>query len=323
MRLLQFPVLWVSGPVPGPASGGPAVSYLTWRIHVRYLHRPALPRPGPYRLPRRGSCTRRRERGRPQPLLVRPPAADHTGLYVPEQLSTGMVEIRSYSDDPTFLPAGWPVARASRVVHSAVVFCTRYMPAAPAPASPASGAERGPPSAPLTPPACRFPAIPCLTDGELKALCELLAEYADRFNDGSEALQAANLLQARINTVDVAALSSPPRRLAPAMREEAGKAVTDLDAQGVAEPSTSPRSVLIVLVRKASGAPGACAATTARSTNTFTFPSSPSPALTTSWLPSGASYFSVLDLCSGFYQGEIAKEDRPGTSFVTSDPQRQ
>ena len=37
----------------------------------------------------------------------------------------------------------------------------------------------------------------------------------------------------------------------------------------------------------------------------------------------GKSYFSVMDMCHGFYQIEIVEEDRPKTSFGTPDCQRQ
>ena len=37
----------------------------------------------------------------------------------------------------------------------------------------------------------------------------------------------------------------------------------------------------------------------------------------------GKRYFSVMDMCHGFYQIEIEEEDRPRTSFVTRDCQRQ
>ena len=37
----------------------------------------------------------------------------------------------------------------------------------------------------------------------------------------------------------------------------------------------------------------------------------------------GKRYFSVMDMCHGFYQIEIEEEDRPKTSFVTADCQRQ
>ena len=37
----------------------------------------------------------------------------------------------------------------------------------------------------------------------------------------------------------------------------------------------------------------------------------------------GRRYFSVMDMCHGFYQIEIEEENRPKTSFVTPDCQRQ
>ena len=37
----------------------------------------------------------------------------------------------------------------------------------------------------------------------------------------------------------------------------------------------------------------------------------------------GKRYFSVMDMCHGFYQIEIEEVNRPKTSFVTPDCQRQ
>ena len=45
----------------------------------------------------------------------------------------------------------------------------------------------------------------------------------------------------------------PLRHLSPAMREIVGKAVADLDAQGITEPGTGAWSTPIVMVQKANG----------------------------------------------------------------------
>ncbi|KAL8429798.1 hypothetical protein ACSSS7_006338 [Eimeria intestinalis] len=107
----------------------------------------------------------------------------------------------------------------------------------------------------------------CLQPEKLTQLRQLLYEFRDRFNDGSAPLPATNLLTARLDTGDAAPISTPPRRLSPAMRQVVRDAAADLDAKGIAEPSTgcwaapmgwSPRPP----------EPGACAAATAPSIST-------------------------------------------------------
>ncbi|KAL8440676.1 hypothetical protein Emag_007831 [Eimeria magna] len=101
------------------------------------------------------------------------------------------------------------------------------------------------------------------------------------------------------------------------------EAVAELDAPGITEPSTGCWSTPIVMVRKASGAWRLCCGYRAINKHVPT-PQQPLPR-TDNILASfnGKKYFSVLDMCKGFYQIGIAEEDRPKTSFVTPDCQRQ
>ncbi|KAL8425993.1 hypothetical protein ACSSS7_008265 [Eimeria intestinalis] len=266
-------------------------------------------------------------------LLVGPRKDPGVGLFIPEQLSAGMVELCSYSDDPLYLPLGWPLARATWVAPSAV-FHARCAPLPPATAAaPPLTSPPLPPAIPADAPTYHkveggfLPVLPstgsCLTPSELAELRTLLALFPDRFNDGSEPLPATTLLQARIPTADVAPLSAPPRRLSPAMREVVRQAVADMDAQGITEPATGPWSVPIVMVRKASGAWRLCC--DYREINKHVqVPQQPLPRIDDILASfKGKRYFSVMDLCSGFHQIEIAEEDRPKTSFVTPDCQRQ
>ncbi|KAL8449957.1 hypothetical protein Emag_003477 [Eimeria magna] len=148
-------------------------------------------------------------------------------------------------------------------------------------------------------------------------------EFRDRFNDGSEPLSATSLLKARLDTGDAQRISTAPGRLAPATRQALREAVAELDAQGITEPSTGCWSTRIVMVRKASGAWRLCCDYRAINKH-VRIPQQPLPR-TDDILASfnGKKYFSALDMCKGFYQIEIAEEDRPKSSFVTPDCQRQ
>ncbi|KAL8440700.1 hypothetical protein Emag_007809 [Eimeria magna] len=172
-----------------------------------------------------------------------------------------------------------------------------------------------------------IPTLPspnsCLLPAELQQLRDLLHEFRDRFNDGSEPLPATSLLKARLDTGDAQPISTPPRRLSPAMRQAVREAVAELDAQGITEPSMGCWSTPIVIIRKASGAWRLCRDYRAINKH-FRIPQQPLPR-TDDILASfnGEKFISVLDMCKGFYQIEIAEEDRPKTSFVTPDCQRQ
>ena len=86
---------------------------------------------------------------------------------------------------------------------------------------------------------------------------------------------------------------------------------------GVIEPAASPWASNVVLVRKKDGSLRFCV--DYRRLNSITYKDSyPLPhidnclnALT------GASWFSTLDLRSGYYNIPIAKEDRDNSAFVT------
>ena len=100
-------------------------------------------------------------------------------------------------------------------------------------------------------------------------------------------------------------------------------AVADLDAQGVTEPGEGQWGSPMVMVQKSSGAWRLCC--DYREINKHVIipqqPLSRTDDILTSF--KGKRYFSVMDICHGFYQIEIVEEDRPKTSFVTPDCQRQ
>ncbi|KAL8441803.1 hypothetical protein Emag_006888 [Eimeria magna] len=172
-----------------------------------------------------------------------------------------------------------------------------------------------------------IPTLPwphsCLLPTELQQLLDLLHEFRDRFNDGSEALPATSLLKALLDTGDAQPIFTPPRRLSPGH-----------EASG---PRRSPQARRPVDHGAQHGM--------------LEYPDSQAPRLSGAWrlscdycainkpvcvpqqaLPRtddivascrGKKYLSILDVCKGFYQIEIVEEDGPKTSFVTPDCQRQ
>ena len=163
----------------------------------------------------------------------------------------------------------------------------------------------------------------CLTPEELSELRDLLHEFRDRFNDGTRPLSASNLLKARFNTGNTPPISFPPRRLSPAMREVVRSAVAELGAKGITEPRIGQWGSPVVIVKKASRAWTLCC--DYREVNKHVVIPQQPLLRTADILASfkGKRYFSVMDMCHGFYQIEIEDEDRAKTSFVTPDCQRQ
>lgn len=148
----------------------------------------------------------------------------------------------------------------------------------------------------------------CLTAAEVATLKRLLFAFQDRFNDGSKPLTATNLLKARLDTGTAPPVSFPPRRLSPAMREVVRKAVAELDEKGITEPGVGCWGSPIVMVKKASGAWRLCC--DYREVNKHVIiPQQPLPR-TDDILASfhNKRYFSVIDMCHGFYQIEIEEQ---------------
>ncbi|KAL8437864.1 hypothetical protein Efla_007446 [Eimeria flavescens] len=155
----------------------------------------------------------------------------------------------------------------------------------------------------------------CITENELAHFRALLKEFKDRFNGRTEPVPATTLLKARLEKRDTSPVSCPPRGPSPAMRQVVLNAVAELDAEGITEPSTGCWSTAVVMVRKASGAWRLCCDYCEVNKHVL-IAQRPLPRtddIIASFNVKGS--FSLLDMCSGFYQIEIAEEDRPKTSL--------
>ncbi|KAL8451262.1 hypothetical protein Emag_002819 [Eimeria magna] len=190
----------------------------------------------------------------PLVYLVAASTLPSVGLAIPEQLTSGLIAIRNTSDRPLHLSEGWPLAKAVQLPPAAV-HNVRLVAADLAPPL-AAGAGDTPAYEKVL--GGVLPTLPspnsCLLPAELQQLRDLLHEFRDRFNDGSEPLPATSLLKARLDTGDAQPISTPPRRLSPATRQVVRDAVFELDAQGITEPSTGCWSAPIVMIRRASAA---------------------------------------------------------------------
>ena len=129
--------------------------------------------------------------------------------------------------------------------------------------------------------------------------CKLLCEFSDVFSNGPQDLGRIDVIQHRINTQDAVPILQPPRRLPLAKQQEATQAIEEMRRDG---PSVSPWAAPIVLVRKKDGSTRFCV--DYRRLNSVTRKDSyPLPRIdNTLEALIGATWFSSLDLKSGYWQ---------------------
>ena len=147
------------------------------------------------------------------------------------------------------------------------------------------------------------------------ALYALLHDYADIFSQGPKDLGQTDLAKHQIDTGDALPLQQTPIRLPLPKREEAQRAIQEMHQQGLIEPSTSPWSSPIVLVKKKDGGLRFCV--DYRRLNAVTRKDSyllPRIDDTLEAL-SGMQLFSTLDLQSGYWQVPMEDAAKEKTAF--------
>ena len=131
-------------------------------------------------------------------------------------------------------------------------------------------------------------------------------------NDGD--LGQTTLLQHSIHTSGATPIRSPPRRLPFHQRQETKQLVEDMLQKEVIEPSQSPWSSPIVLVKKKDRSTRFCV--DFRRLNGVTQKDA-QPIPNTLDTLSGACWFSTLDLASGYWQVQMNETDKEKTAFST------
>ncbi|KAJ8352500.1 hypothetical protein SKAU_G00239760 [Synaphobranchus kaupii] len=185
---------------------------------------------------------------------------------------------------------------------------------------------------PQQPPAQPKPALPAETTAAVHALWQrsssgldhqqrqqlksLLDGNADLFAVRDEDCTQTELVQHTINTDTAQPIRLRPHRMSPAKRLVAEEKVKEMAAAGVIEPSDSPWAAPAVLVQKKSGEWRFCV--DYRRLNFLTTKDSyPLPRIDEALDHiSGSSWFSSLDLRSGYWQVRLAPEAKPKTAFT-------
>ena len=156
-----------------------------------------------------------------------------------------------------------------------------------------------------------------LDDEQREQLVALLMRHQDAFATSSEDLGKTAVYTHKIDTGTSKPIKQPARRLPIHQKKEAEEEINKMLAKEIIEPSSSPWASPIVLVRKKDGTIRFCV--DYRKLNAVTIKDSyPLPRIDDSLdALAGSTWFSTLDLQSGYWQVEMDREDREKTAFVT------
>ena len=144
----------------------------------------------------------------------------------------------------------------------------------------------------------------------------LLREYADVFSQNDDDIGRTSMTKHDIYTRNADPRRLPPRRVPIAKREEIDKQIQSLLQRGLIEESDSPWASPIVLVKKKDGSQRLCV--DYRKLNSVTVKDAfPIPRIDdTLDALAGATWFSTLDMSSGYWQVELTAEAAEKSSFV-------
>ncbi|GBL81634.1 Retrovirus-related Pol polyprotein from transposon 297, partial [Araneus ventricosus] len=159
-----------------------------------------------------------------------------------------------------------------------------------------------------------------LTSFEKEELLHLLEEFGDIFDINKKSRKSrCNAVKHRIETSDNAPIKQRPYRTSATERRAIENEVQRMLKEDVIQPSDSPWSSPVVLVRKKNGEWRFCV--DYRRLNKITKKDVyPLPRIDDALdCLAGAKIFSMMDLKSGYWQIEVDDKDREKTAFVTSD----
>ena len=143
----------------------------------------------------------------------------------------------------------------------------------------------------------------------------MLRKYATLFVTDESRNGKTSSVKHQINTSDAKPIRQVPRSIPLAKREEVNQIIDEMKENKIIEPSSSPWSSPVVLVKKKDGTTRFCV--DYRKLNDVTKKDSyPLPRIDdTLDTLSGSKWFSTLDLKSGYWQVDIDEKDREKTTF--------
>ena len=158
-----------------------------------------------------------------------------------------------------------------------------------------------------------------ITDAQKQQFLALCSLYSDVIASNDEDLGRTSVLQHRINTGTSPPIRQAARRIPLPRRDTVRQLLDQMASKGIISPSKSPWASLIVLVKKKDGTIRFCI--DYRKVNSLTVKDAyPLPRVDdTLDTLAGSVWFTTLDLKSGYWQVEVAQEDRAKTAFTTQE----
>jgi hypothetical protein len=159
-----------------------------------------------------------------------------------------------------------------------------------------------------------------LAEKDRSILEPILKKYYHIFyQEGSSRIGCTSAVKHKIDTGDGQPIRKTPYRIPHALKPVVEEHIKDMPNKGIIEPSMSPWSSSIVLVKKKTiyGSAKYRFCIDYRSLNAVTKPDAyPIPNIVDMLDSLGTSkIFSVLDMASGYHQIEVQEEDREKTAF--------
>ena len=158
---------------------------------------------------------------------------------------------------------------------------------------------------------------PDLPSPEREILLDFLAAHNHAFSLSDNERGETDLVQMEIDTGDAYPKKQPTRRVPFALRQEVARQLEKMQENGVIQPSISPWASPVVLVKKRDGTHRFCV--DYRRLNSVTKPDSfPLPRIEDLLDQLGrCTYFSTIDLASGFWQIRMDPASQEKTAFTT------
>jgi len=158
---------------------------------------------------------------------------------------------------------------------------------------------------------------PDLTDGQREKVRKLLTQYRTILSTGDHDVGRTPLVEHTIDTGDHHPIRQPLQRQPFQHQAYIDEETDRMLEYGIIEPAASPWASNVVLVKKKDGSLRFCV--DYRRLNSITYKDSYPLPLIDNCLNalSGSSWYSTLDLRSGYYNIPIAEADRDKSAFIT------
>ena len=146
---------------------------------------------------------------------------------------------------------------------------------------------------------------------------QLLSQYSDLFATNSNDLGRTSLISHSITVDNPIPIRQRPYRVSPAHKDTVSTHINDMLQHDIIRPSMSPWSSPVIIIPKKDG--GTRFVVDYRKLNRITKKDSyPLPRIDDSLdCLGGANYFTVLDLCSGYFQIPLDEHSKQFTAFIT------